>query len=171
MAIEIITRLICDVHIVEQGNNDVEGVTIEPVTVGGRKYTAELCEACMKTLTYQDLRIFLVEHGRDANAKAGNVKAPKTSKVQVANKDKHECRFCERKDLKSNQARVMHERRSHPVEFEEAAIKAEQEQEQRVAATVKGLEEVIESTKAGDIEVPVSVVDKIKATTKQAQPA
>jgi hypothetical protein len=123
MAIEIVQNILCDGHL-HGAEERVTGRTIEPIIVDGSQKVLDLCDECETTFTYKLLVEFLRVYGR-----APESKKPKKSKVQMDEELTHQCSFCERK-LKSNQARLMHERRSHETEFyaradEEARIEHE----------------------------------------------
>lgn len=122
MAIELIERRLCDGHLIAL-EEEVIGFTTEPMKINGKLLVMELCNDCEATMPVATFMKYLAEYGRDPNKVIS-----KKSKSQVEAELKEPCSFCPRK-LKSNQARLMHERRSHPDEF--AAREAEQAEEAR----------------------------------------
>lgn len=124
MSKELITNILCDNH----GDERVDGAqTIPPITLpNGKQKVVDLCIPCFHVITYKNLVDLAIEVGE-------TVEDSRQSRVQMDKTPTIPCRIdgCGRM-FGSNQGRVMHERRSHPDEYEalvEADLDADEEPE------------------------------------------
>lgn len=120
----IILIKICDSHM-QAHEEEVPGLTIPPVTLtDGKQKVLDLCEDCLKSITYGLLLDLAELVGRDTDAEDPRASKATNSRQPIPEELRSQCRFCDRNDFKM-QGRKMHERRTHTAELE--ALEAQEE--------------------------------------------